>query len=172
MNKNHLFDDVSGVTSIRPSTALVLDENPDRVYRTISFNNQDADNTQLAADRFQIVFDSGFGHLNLTLRNTEAALNTYAGTGTTMGATVGDVVIAVEKLTDAQVTRIGNNDMIFSFKGKTHVVGNYTDRGSYATVELTDLASSNINSDNALYSGWSKGNNVQHAGKIYLLILI
>mgnify|MGYP001417431783 CR=1 FL=1 len=141
MNKNHLFDDVAGVTSIRPSTALVFDENPDRVYRTISFNNQDSDNTQLPADRFQVVFDAGFNHLNLTLRNTEAALNTYAGAGTTsMGATAGDTVIAIEKITSAQITRIGNNDMIFSNGGKTHIVSNYTDRGSYATVELTDLA--------------------------------
>ena len=163
MNKNHLFDDVAGVTSIRPSTALVFDENPDRVYRTISFNNQDSDNSQLAADRFQIVFDSGFGHLNLTLRNTEAALNTYAGTGTTMGATAGDVVLAIEKLTDAQVTRIGNNDMIFSYKGKTHIVGSYTDRGSYATVGLTDLASSNINSDSSLYSAAGIGADLRYS---------
>ena len=163
MNKNHLFDDVSGVTSIRPSTALVLDENPDRVYRTISFNNQDSDNTQLAADRFQIVFDTGFGHLNLTLRNTEAALNTYAGTGTTMGATAGDVVIAIEKLTDAQITRIGNDDMIFSFRGKTHIVGSYTDRGSYATVGLTDLAGSNIQSNAGLYSGTGLADDLRYS---------
>ena len=147
MNKNHLFDDVAGVTSIRPSTALVFDENPDQVYRTISFNNQDSDNSQLAADRFQIVFDSGFKSLNLTLRNTEAALNTYAGgAGQTMGSQAGDTVIAIEKLTDAQITRIGNNDMIFSDAGKTLIVSSYTDRGSYATVALTDLTDSNINS--------------------------
>tara|TARA_Y200000002_G_scaffold6250_1_gene5335 strand:- start:1204 stop:4308 length:3105 start_codon:yes stop_codon:yes gene_type:complete len=153
MNKNHLMDDVSGVTSIRPSTALIFDENPDQVYRTISFNNQDSDNTQLASDRFQIVFDSGYSHLNLTLRNAESSTNTYAGSGTTMGATAGDVVIAIEKLTAAQVVRIGNNDMIFSFKGKTHIVSNYTDRGSYATVQISDLASSNINSNSGLYAG-------------------
>ena len=40
--------------------------------------------------------DSAFKHLNLTLRNTEAALNTYAGTGTTMGATQGDVVLQLK----------------------------------------------------------------------------
>ena len=32
----------------------------------------------LFADRFQVVFDAGFKTLNLTLRDTEAALNTYA----------------------------------------------------------------------------------------------
>jgi hypothetical protein len=153
MNKNHLLDDLNGVTATRPSTALIYGENPTQVYRTISFNNQDADGTSLAADRFQVVLDSAFSHLNLTLRNTEAALNTYAGTGSTMGATAGDVVIAIEKLTSTQQARIDNNDMIFAFNGKTHIVANYTDRGSYATIELNDLAASNINSSNALYTG-------------------
>ena len=77
MNKNHLLDDLSGVTATRPSTAVIFDENPTQVYRSISFNNQDADGTALASDRFQVVMDSAFSHLNLTLRNTEAALNTY-----------------------------------------------------------------------------------------------
>ena len=31
-----------------------------------------------------------------------------------MGATVGDVVLAIEKLTAPQITRISNNDMIFT----------------------------------------------------------
>ena len=157
MNKNHLLDDLAGVTATRPSTALVLNENPDQVYRTISFNNQDADGSALPSDRFQVVIDSPFSHLNLTLRDTEAALNTYAGSGTTMGATAGDVVIAIDKLTATQIARIDNNDMIFSNAGKTHIVSNYTDRGDYATVQIADLAASNINSNNALYSAAGLG---------------
>jgi len=151
MNKNHLLDGLSGVTATRPSTALIFTENEDSVYRTISFNNQDADGTALASDRFQVVLDSPFTHLNLTLRTTESALNTYAGTGTTMGATVGDDVIAIDTLTAPQIARIANDDMIFSFAGKTHVVSNYTSRGSYATVNIADLASSNINSNAGLF---------------------
>ena len=100
-----------------------------------------------------MVFDAGFKTLNLTLRDTEAALNTYAGTGTTMGATVGDVVVAIDKLTTTQQARINNNDMIFTHAGKTHVVANYTDRGTYATVELNELSGSNINSDAGLFAG-------------------
>ena len=152
MNKNHLFDDVAGVTSIRPSTAVIFEENTNRVYRSISFNNQDSDNSALPADRFQIVFDGGFSHVNLTMRDAEAALNTYAGVGTTMGATAGDVVLAIEKVTASLQARLANNDMIFSFHGKTHIVANYTDRGDYATVELNDLPASNINSSSSLFS--------------------
>jgi hypothetical protein len=164
MSKNHLFDDVSGVTSIRPSTALIFDEKEDQVYRTISFNNQDSDNSSLPADRFQIVFDGGFQHLNLTMNNVEAQNNTYAGVGTTMGSTVGDVVLAIEKLTAPQIARINANDMIFTFAGKTHVVANYTDRGTFATVELNDLASSNINSNAGLFSGTGLAESVLYTG--------
>ncbi len=162
MNKNHLFDDVSGVTSIRPSTALIFAENTDQVYRTISFNNQDADNSSLPADRFQIVFDSGFKHLNLTTNQTEAVNNTYAGTGTTMGATVGDVVIAIEKLTQANIDRINNNDMIFAWGGKLHRAINYTDRTTFATIQLQDVQ--NINSDNGLFTGSGIAKPIYSAG--------
>ena len=89
-----------------------------------------------------MVFDAGFKTLNSTLRDTEAALNTYVRTGTTMGATVGDVVLAIDKLTTTQQARINNNDMIFGWGGKTAVVANYTDRGTYATVELNELSGS------------------------------
>ena len=68
------------------------------MYRTISFNNQDLIILSFP-DLPQVVFHAGFKHVNLTLRDTEAALNTYAGGGTTMGATVGDVVIAIQKVT-------------------------------------------------------------------------
>ena len=154
MSKNHLLDDVAGVTSIRPSTALIFDEFTSQVYRTISFNNQDADNSALPADRFQVVFDAGFKNQNLTVNQTEAANNTYAGGGgQTMGSLAGDTVIAIEKLTDAGKARVDNNDMIFAWHGKLHRVANYTDRGTFATVELNDVTNSNINSDAGLYSG-------------------
>ena len=163
MNKNHLLDDLNGVTATRPSTAVVFVENPNQVYRSISFNNQDADGSALASDRFQVVMDSAFAHLNLTLRNTEAALNTYASTGTTMGATAGDVVIAIDTLTATQQARINNNDMIFSYAGKTHIVSNYTDRTGYATVQIADLTASNINSSNALFTASGLGADLRYS---------
>ena len=42
-----------------------------------------------------------------------------------------------DKLTTTQQARINNNDMIFAHAGKP-VVANYTDRGTYATVELNE----------------------------------
>ena len=37
----------------------------------------------------------------MNVNMTEAQNNTYAGAGTTMGATVGDVVIAIDRVTQA-----------------------------------------------------------------------
>ena len=152
MNKNHLFSGVNAETSTRPSTALLFAENPNGVYRTISFNNQDSDLSSLASDRFQIVFDSGFEHLSLTLDNTYASDATYAGSGgTKMGDTAGDDVLAITRLTSPQQSRLANNDMIFVHAGRTHVVQNYVERVDasnsdyeYATVELTQLAGQDI----------------------------
>ena len=80
-------------------------------------------------------------------------MNTYERTGTTMGATVGDVVVKVDKLTTTQQARINNNDMIPIMLVRHSVVANYTDRGTYATVELNELIDPNINSDAGLFAG-------------------
>jgi hypothetical protein len=152
-NKNFLFDSVEPATTIRPSTAIIFDEQPTQVYRTISYNNQDSDNSALPADQSQIVFDSGFDFLNLLLDNTYAIRNDFAGAGTTMGSTPGDRVIAVSRITsNIDIDRINNSDMIFTHDGKTFRVSNYTERTDssngdyeYATVVINDVAGSDIN---------------------------
>lgn len=152
-NKNFLFSGVREQTSIRPSTALILDEQPGLVYRTISFSNQDSDSSPLAADTFQVVFDTGFDFLSLELDNTYSLRSDFAGSGTTMGGTPGDRVLAVKRLlSQDDIDRIDNNDMIFSHAGKTHIVTNYTERTdagnnnyAYATVTLVDLGGTDIN---------------------------
>ena len=50
---------------------------------------------------------------------TEVVNNTYAGTGTTMGNTPGDVVIAIDLLTQqSDIDRLNAGDMIFGWDGK------------------------------------------------------
>jgi len=153
-NKNFLFDSVEPATTIRPSTAIIFDEQPTQVYRTISYNNQDSDNAALPSDQSQIVFDSGFDYLNLLLDNTYASDSTYAGAGTTMGATAGDRVLAITRISSTiDIDRINNADMIFTHDGKTFRVSNYTprvDAGNgdyeYATVVINDVSGTDINS--------------------------
>ena len=63
-----------------------------------------------------------------------------------MGDTAGDVVIAVGRVSSqADINRLNAGDMIFSWDGKTHVIKSYTDRTTYATIEIEDLPASDIN---------------------------
>ena len=152
-NKNFLFDSVEPATSIRPSTAIIFDEQPTQVYRTISYNNQDSDLTSLPADQSQIVFDTGFDFLAILLDDTYAARSDFAGSGTTMGGTAGDRVLAIRRIqSQTDIDRINNEDMIFTHDGKSHRVTNYierTDAGNgnyeYATVVIADVPGSDIN---------------------------
>ena len=138
-NRAFVFDNLLETAPIRPSTAIVFDESAVTTYRTISFSNQDAVGNSLTATQALIAFDTPFDYVRLTVDQVESQNNTHAGAGTTMGATIGDVVIAINRLTDANdVERLNRGDMILAWDGKTHIVQNYIDRGTYATVEIAD----------------------------------
>ncbi len=135
------FENVNDVTPTRPSTAIVYDEYLDAVYRSIAFSQQDAIGTNLGANENVITMDSPYDTVKMNVNMTEAQNNTYAGSGTTMGATVGDVVIAIDRLTQASdVARLNNADMIFGWDGKVHRITSYTDRTTYATITIQDVS--------------------------------
>jgi len=139
-NSNHRFSGVGNVAPTRPSTALVFPNDSNTVYRTVSFGINDAVGTALPANNVIAGFDTGFDNVRLQVAPAAALTSTYAGAGTTMGATVGDVVIAIEQLTEASdITRINNNSMAFAWAGVVHRVSNYVDRTTYATVQITTL---------------------------------
>jgi hypothetical protein len=139
-NSNHQFSGVGNVAPTRPSTALVFPNDSTTVYRTVSFGINDAVGTALPANNVIAGFDSGFDNVRLQVAPAAALTSTYAGAGTTMGATVGDVVIAIEQLTEAvDITRINTGNMSFGWAGVVHVVSNYVDRSTYATVQITTL---------------------------------
>jgi len=145
-SQSHQFNGVVDVSPTRPSTALVFyDDNANTVYRTTAFNLTDAVGTALPSNNVIASFDSSFDVVRLQVRPASAVLNTYAGGGgTTMGATAGDDVIAIEQLTEASdITRLNTGNMSFGWAGKTHRVISYTDRGTYATVQIADLSDVN-----------------------------
>ena len=147
-NQNFVADDIADRDrlTIRPSTAFVFNESEGTTYRTIAFATTDSVGEELDITKSLITFDAGYDYVKLFVEGTEINNNTYAGAGTTMGGTAGDVVIAIARISDqADIDRINNNDMIFAWDGKMHVVGNYTDRGAFATVTITDLANSDLN---------------------------
>ncbi len=145
-SQSHQFAGVANVSPTRPSTALVFyDDTNTIVYRTVSFNITDAVGTALPANNVIAGFDTGFDNVRLQIRPASAVLNTYAGTGTTMGATAGDVVLAIEQITEAvDITRLNTGAMSFGWAGKTHRVTGYVDRGTYATVSIVGISNINI----------------------------
>ena len=138
------FEDLIDVAPTRPSTAVVFDEYTDAVYRSTAFQVNDPVGNPLPANQAIITMDSPFDTVKMNVNMPECQNNTFAGAGTTMGNTPGDVVIAIDRLTQASdITRLNNNDMLIGWDGKVHRVQNYVDRGTFATIELVDV--NNIN---------------------------
>ena len=147
-NQNFVIGDIANrdKLTIRPSTAFVFNESEETTYRTIAFATTDSVGEELDITKSLITFDASYDYVKLFVEQTEINNNTHAGSGTTMGGTAGDVVIAIGRISDQdEIDRINNNDMIFGWDGKMHVVSNYVDRGTFATVEIADLADSDLN---------------------------
>ena len=146
--RNNLNFRVSGVdtTITRPSTAITFDEDVDTTYRTINYGVTDSIGGALPAVDRIVTFDSTYQYIKLIVDNGNAALTTFAGAGTTMGGTAGDVVIAVGIVTSQkQIDRINAGDMIFAWDGKTHIINSYIERTGYATIQISDLQDSDLN---------------------------
>ena len=139
-SRSFKFEDLEDVSPTRPSTAIVFDEYTDAVYRSVSFQTNDSVGNALANDEAIIGMDSPFDTVKMNVNMTEVVNNTYAGTGTTMGNTVGDVVIAIDVLTQqSDINRLNAGDMIFGWDGKVHRITGYTDRTTYATISIVDV---------------------------------
>ena len=155
-NQTFILNDIArpDILTIRPSTAVVFRENPDVVYRSISFLTADAAGTTLDSTESLAGFDSTYDYVRLVVDKTNAleTIGSVFGTdgitaltgGTTMGNTAGDTTIAITRIfEDNEIKRLNNNDstdaafrpidydapgeleMIFSWDGKKHTVFNY-----------------------------------------------
>jgi len=157
-NQLHTLDDISdtGTLTIRPSTALIFDENPGTVYRTISFGDQNLANEELAVDQTLVGLDETYDFIRIIVDQFNAQLTTpgLIGGGTTLGDTIGDTVLAVVAAADEnEVFRLNNNARtpeanrpagwvaetlveapIFTWGGKQYYMFNY--RGVESGVEV------------------------------------
>ena len=134
------------VATTRPSSALIFDQEPSTIYRVISFNTTNALGVALPSGTQQVRLDSTYEYIKLVVEDTNSQLTTFAGTGTTMGATAGDVVVAVVSiLSQKTLDQLNSGDMIFTWNGKTHTIVNYTQRTGFGTIALQDLAGTDVN---------------------------
>ena len=111
-NQTHIISDLArpDVLSIRPSTAVVFNENPTQIYRSISFLNSDSIGTELPQNTLQAGLDEGYDYIRLLINSAKAQEVALAGTGTTKGGTQGDVVLACQATLDAnELFRLNNN---------------------------------------------------------------
>jgi len=150
-SQQNLF--VNGISSdvvTRPSTALIFDEQEIVTYRTLAFENLITPGYPAVGSQTRITIDDNFDYVDLVVSNDFAgqAPGTYSlSGGTTLGDTQGDQHIAVSTVLSANDTARLNSsdiDMIFSWKGKVHVITNYqvvTDSGSgtqFGIISFTD----------------------------------
>jgi len=162
-NQTHIIRDFArpDVLTIRPSTAVIFNENPDFVYRSISFLTSDSLGNELENDELQSGFDATYDYIRLIIDSAKAQEAPLAAGGTTKGGTVGDTVLAVQPTLDAnEISRLNNNlrtpaanrpigwtvdslteAPIITWGGKTFYV--YNARGVDATNSLVPIAEDN-----------------------------
>ena len=170
-NQTFILEDIArpDILTIRPSTAVIFKENPEYVYRSISFLTADALGNELPNDNSLAGFDSTYDYIRLVVEASKAqeaiGVVTDGGNpltgGTTKGGTAGDTTIAVAKITEPNViNRLNNNaltpaanrpidyadtnavsPMIISWNGKTHIV--YNVRGVNENDEIVPIDETN-----------------------------
>ena len=200
-NQTHILSDLArpDILTIRPSTAVIFDENPGQVYRSISFLTSDSLGNELPANSSLAGFDEGYDYIRMLIDSANAQKtigNVYDGitpltSGTTLGATPGDTLIAVQPvLDDNEIFRLNNNlkttvsnrpigwtvdslaqfEPIITWQGKKHFV--YNARGVATTVPTTPVVGMNlfstglINVDNGNNNniGWNVGDAITLSG--------
>jgi len=155
-NSVMILDDVSSINSlkIRPSTAIIFDENPNYVYRSISFQKSDSVGNLLTDTQTALGIDTVYDYVRLIIDQTKAiepignTLNAQGIAltgGTTKGHTVDDTTLALQVTADSnEIYRLNNNTktpaihrpagtnadtyqtpLIFTWKGKKFYAFNY-----------------------------------------------
>jgi len=111
-NSTHILGDVARteLLTIRPSTAIIFNENPEFVYRSVSFLTSDSLGNELEQDQLQTGFDTSYDYIRLLVDSQRAGESTLSGDGTTKGGTVGDTRIALLAASDFnEIFRLNNN---------------------------------------------------------------
>ena len=170
-NQTHILADLArpDILTIRPSTAVIFNENPGQVYRSISFLTSDSLGNDLPANASLAGFDEGYDYIRMLVdgSNAQNAIgtvyngNTKLTSGTTLGATAGDSLLAIQPvLDDNEIFRLNNNlktpvanrpigwtvdtlaqfEPIISWQGKKHYVYNARGVSSTANVQTVTAA--------------------------------
>lgn len=128
--------------TIRPSTAFEFDERPGYTYRTTEFTTTETTGENLPSDEILMGFDATYDYVRVIVDTNHTSDTPTPGFGgTTLGATKGDVGIAIAELTEvSDIARLRSGNMIFTWQGKLHKVTDYLDFVGYAVISIADVA--------------------------------
>ena len=132
----------TGRLTIRPSTAFEFDERVGFTYRTTEFSTTETTGENLPSDEILMGFDATYDYVKVVVNTNRTGDTPTPGFGgTTLGATKGDVGIAIDELSSvADIARLRRGDMIFTWNGKLHKVTDYLDFVGYAVIKIADVA--------------------------------
>ena len=131
----------TGRLTIRPSTAFEFDERPGYTYRTTEFTTTETTGENLPSDEILMGFDATYDYVRVIVDTNHTSDTPAVGFGgTTLGATKGDVGIAIAELTEvSDIARLRAGNMIFTWEGKLHKVVDYLDFVGYAVIKIEDV---------------------------------
>lgn len=163
--QNLRFLNVLETNPVRPSTALTFEGDPDLanapVYRVIAYNTTSPIGEPLnppapaLQDEAILTTDTTYNYIALVIDLARTGFSDLSNPGKTLGATAGDIRIAIEQIaTPTTLARLNTGQMITAWDGKMHRVVSYTSAidnipstpVNYGIVELAELATPiNIN---------------------------
>lgn len=153
-NQNFKFYEVDDTNPVRPSTALTFVDDPNganedaEVYRVLAYSSKDPLNNNVNEDESVLSFDTTYDYIKLVINTDNAGLADPADALKTLGATIGDDAIAVERVTETVVAdRLNSADMLFAWDGKIHKVTQYEDQGvvaGYGILRFTDVTAKSL----------------------------
>jgi len=148
-NQNFQFYEVDDTNPVRPSTALTFVDDPNGagedagVYRVLAYSSKDPLNNNTASDASILSFDTTYDYIKVIPNDAKTSLADPSNPGKTLGYTIGDVAIAIDRITESSVIdRLNSADMVFAWDGKLHKVSSYTDLGvaaGYGILRFTDV---------------------------------
>jgi hypothetical protein len=153
-NQNFEFYEIDDTNPVRPSTALTFVDDPNGageeagVYRVLAYANKDPLNNNLASDASVLSFDTTYDYIKLVADPNNVTEVDPSNPGKTLGATIGDVAIAIDRITENSVIdRLNSADMLFAWDGKMHAVTSYIDQGvsaGYGILRFTDVTEKSL----------------------------
>lgn len=159
--KGFVFDEVRDTAALetRPSTAINFDETSLVTYRSLAFSTADSVAQPLPQDQILANVETGFDFVRLEVNDDNKNNQDPEDGAKTLGSLQGDTKIAIDPIIAAErIERLLRDQegrqpgdanysggMIFTFKGKTHQIIDYSEPDpDYAVIEIQDVSSTNI----------------------------